>query len=339
MRFGDLSSVQALFCSPFQAAENGQALRDRARSAETDGNRPHPFDEGRRSVDDTTYESFRSLIYANSGIALSACKKTLLMGRVRKRMMALDTVDFRDYLKIVLGDRQELIQLLDAVSTNVTAFFREAIHFQILQEQVLKRLLEGQRRIRIWSAACSSGEEPYTIAMTLLTMFQNQGIEDVDLRILATDLSTRVLARAIRGEYPCDLARPIPEDYKRRFLVPGSQGNTLQIAESVRCKVTFKRLNLVEMPFPMNGPFDAIFCRNVMIYFDDKTRKRLLREFERLVGPGGLVFVGHTESAIAMLGQFQCFRPSVYIKPAEKDIAIPDIARREHAPQEQCQPV
>lgn len=265
------------------------------------------------------YDQFRELIYARAGISLGDDKTALLRGRIRRRMQELHTNDFRSYYDQVTDDvsGEEIVKLLDAIATNHTFFFREKEHFAVLRKHVEQRVRDGNKKIRIWSAACSSGEEPYSMAMTLDDALATMGATDVDLGILATDISTRILADARRGEYSRERINGIPEFYRMRFLRPatyGSGGKCL-VKDELKRVVTFRRLNLAQTPFPMRGPFDAIFCRNVMIYFDDRVRRQLINEFEKLLTPGGLLMVGMTETAIGFVDNLQYLSPSVYRKP------------------------
>jgi chemotaxis protein methyltransferase CheR len=267
-----------------------------------------------------TFERFRQIVYQQSGIDLSAGKEALVRGRLGKRMRALGLADEQDYLDYVLGDASgdEMVQLLDAISTNFTQFFREPDHFALLAD-LLKRWLgrDGQRSFRIWSAACSSGEEPYSIGIASTDAIEEYGASGVDLRILATDISTRVLDRARCGRYSEQAILAAPQPLRRYFNRSAQdEGDDYEVCDSIRDLVTFRRMNLSRPPFPMKGPFDLVFCRNVMIYFDNAVRNRLLAEIERLLRPGGYLFVGHTESLAALDTRLRPIKPSVYRKEA-----------------------
>lgn len=258
-----------------------------------------------------TFDRVREIIHRRSGIALGDSKEVLVRARLAKRMRTLGLTDYGQYLARVEADAtgEELVQLLDVVSTNVTSFFREEAHFRILTDAVRRRIAEGQKRIRLWSAACSSGQEPYTMAMTCL----DAAGSDADLRILATDLSTRVLDRAKKGAYDAQEIAPVPAALRDRYF--HEEAGTWKAGALLRSMVSFARMNLVSIPYPMAGPFDAIFCRNVMIYFDVDGRRRVVTELMRLLRPGGLLFVGHAESlADSGLG-LRSSGPSVYVKP------------------------
>lgn len=261
-----------------------------------------------------TLNSFRELVYRESGIKLDESKEALIRARIGKRMRALNISDHDEYYNYVTQDKsgKELIHLLDAISTNVTSFFRGPEHFNFLVKCIKDWLSDGQRNIKIWSAACSSGEEPYSIAMAILWEIN----EYLDVKILATDISTRVLEKAQAGIYESDKVDQVPNNYRvayfEEFIENGKK--VYRIKPIARDLVVFRRINLANPPFPMKGPFDAIFCRNVMIYFDNQTRHNLLEEIYRLLKPNGLLFVGHAESLIGLSKGFKVVRPSIYIK-------------------------
>jgi chemotaxis protein methyltransferase CheR len=263
-----------------------------------------------------TFNGFRDLVYEACGISLGDQKKALVCARVAKRMRALGMNDYDSYLSHVKRDHDdgELVHLLDAISTNVTSFFREADHFDLVRDLLLQWSAKGQNRFRIWSAACSTGEEPYTLAMTAQEAL---GSGCQDLKILATDISTKVLVHSQEGAYNGDKLSPVPPNLRARYFEKAGDGATAQyrVKESAKSLVTFRRLNLATPPFPMRGPLDIIFCRNVMIYFDNDVRRRLLAEMYRLLKPGGYLMVGHAESLTGMVSDFKSVRPSTYLKP------------------------
>ncbi|MCP4644245.1 MAG: protein-glutamate O-methyltransferase CheR [bacterium] len=270
----------------------------------------------RANVDAKTFEGFRELVYRRSGIALGDQKQALVTARVGKRMKALGIANHRAYLDYVESDssEQELVHLIDAISTNVTSFFREPDHFDFLREAVQEWASDGQSRFRFWSAASSTGEEPYSIAMTLSDSIDTHRL---DVRLLATDISTRVLERCVVGVYDRDRVDTVPTRLRDRFftkLRDGGRTTQYAVADGLKEMVRFRRLNLSTMPFPMKGPLDMVFCRNVMIYFDNDLRARLMDEIHRLLKPGGYLLVGHAESLTGILTPFKTVRPSVYVK-------------------------
>jgi chemotaxis protein methyltransferase CheR len=265
-------------------------------------------------LDGKTFEAFQNLVYRHSGISLGPQKATLVRARIAKRMRALGLVGHRDYLRYIEDDasEEEVVHLLDAISTNVTHFFRESAHFDIFAHHLNDLKGRGQRRFRLWSAACSSGEEPYSMAMIAR---EHLG-DGCDVKILATDISTKVLGLSATGFYPDDKMDAVPLAMRERYfhrerdaVKPG-----WRVAPDLRAMITIKRLNLSKPPFPMKGPLDAVFCRNVMIYFDRTVRQGLLDEITRLLVPGGLLFVGHAESLTGMLSGLRTLRPACYRK-------------------------
>jgi len=265
-------------------------------------------------IDHKTFQEFADLIYDKAGIQLGPHKKALVTSRLAKRMRKLGIQDFRSYYEYINQDQtqNELVELLDAISTNVTQFYREPRHFEILEDLAQKWERSGQQRFRIWCAAASSGEEPYTIAISLLESLRDTR----DTKILATDISTQVLERARKGIYEKKRLQKVPQQMIRKYFrkVPGGEEESYQVADPVRDMIQFKRLNLATPPFPLRGPLDAIFCRNVMIYFDNTVRKHLLDEMYRVLKPGGYLMVGHAESLSGMLSHFKSVEPSVYVK-------------------------
>lgn len=268
------------------------------------------------SMDPRVFRRIADIVYDRAGIFLKDGKEALVSARLGKRIRALGLSTHREYLDILDADTsgEELVQLLDVISTNVTSFFREQQHFEFLTGVMEKWLKAGQRRFRFWSSACSSGEEPYTLAMTLLEA--TRGYDRIDMKILGTDISTRILQRSIAGQYLAEKMKGVPLGLRDTYFDrEGVNGDTLYRAKQQLKRMTvFKRLNLSTPPFPMQGPMDAVFCRNVMIYFDNPVRKRLLDEIFRLLKPGGYLFVGHAESLTGMVSSFKGVQPSVYVK-------------------------
>jgi len=269
-------------------------------------------------VEAETFQAFQELAYSKAGIYLRQGKAALVQARLAKRLRALGLGSEREYLERLrgAGGADELVLFLDAISTNFTGFFREPDHFETLREHVSALRRAGQRRFRFWSSACSSGEEPYTAAMALEPV-----LEGCDWKILATDLSTRVLARAVEGTYGEEEMAPVSDGLRSRcfLLSPGGPDGALRwaVKPRLRERIVFRRLNLAARPYPMTGPLDAVFCRNVMIYFDRPMREGLVHEFERLLRPGSPLFIGHSESLTGIPTRLRPERPSVYRLPEE----------------------
>ena len=248
-----------------------------------------------------------------AGINLQRGKEGLVRARLTRRLRALGLASFDDYLALVAREpsRVELKEMVDALTTNKTSFFREPQHFDYLRQKLLPALVAEQSAPRIWSAGCSSGEEPVTLAIVLQECLPEALLRRS--RILATDISARVLERAKDARYPADQLAELPREIVRRHFLPAPGGATWQVAEPLRRMIHFARLNLMG-EWPMQGPFDAVFCRNVMIYFDKPTQGRLVSRFWELLAPGGHLFVGHSESLTGLDHRFRYVQPAVYVK-------------------------
>ena len=248
---------------------------------------------------DADFEWVRRRIKAASGIDLHEGKRELVQGRMSRRLRALGLTDFRSYRELLdgPGGQAELVEFTNVLTTNVTAFFREAHHFDRLSREVVPALAaRGLRRIRVWSAGCSSGEEPYTIGMTLLEAL-GASADQWDLKILATDLDTSMVEQGASGVYRVDRVDGMPRERLERWFLKGKgrRSGLVRVRPQLARMMRFKQLNLMET-WPFKGSFDVIFCRNVMIYFDRPTRERLLRRFAERLAPGGWLFIGHSES-------------------------------------------
>ena len=237
----------------------------------------------------------------------------MLEARITKRMRETGLSTYKEYFEYLKGegDGDEFVNFLDAVTTNVTNFFREPQHFQVL-EQVLKLWSSrGQKKFRIWCAASSTGQEPYTIAMTVANTLD---IGKCDVKILATDLCTRVLATAKTGIYDQKELATIPHHQQMAYTQKIPHSNDFEVDDKLKGLLTFARMNLSVQPFSMSGPFDFIFCRNVMIYFDTELRNKIAIEAYRLLRPGGIFFIGHSETLTKCPVPFTSVMPSVYRK-------------------------
>jgi chemotaxis protein methyltransferase CheR len=268
--------------------------------------------ENETRLDQNILNRIRAFVYEKSGIKLDNSKESLIRARIGKRMRILGITSHEEYIKQVIDndDEEEVTHLLDAISTNVTSFFRGIDHFHFLKSIVSEWTASGQNKLRVWSSACSSGEEPYSIAMTVL----GASGSSLDVKILATDISTRVLDKAQIGTYESEKIEQIPKELRGKYLEKVNGTNSYKIKPILRNMIVFKRINLSDIPFPMQGPMDVVFCRNVMIYFDHDTRKNLINEIYRLLKPSGYLFVGHAESLIGMADGFKVVKPSIYVK-------------------------
>lgn len=273
-------------------------------------------------LSESLFQQFSTLVYQEAGINLHDGKKALLEARLAKRLRATGIASPKDYLEFILSEagRGEYVKFFDAVSTNLTFFFREPNHFEFLEKSALPEILERNRRegisrIRIWSAGCSTGEEPYSIAMTVLASLAHPGRWDI--RVLATDISTRVLSTARAGIYEKSKLTHVPAAWRQRFFEPvanGQASKNYRVSGELSKIIAFRRLNLMD-PFPFSGLFDVIFCRNVMIYFDKKTQESLIQKMSAYLHSGGYFFVGHSESLTGLKHPLRYVKPAVYRKP------------------------
>jgi chemotaxis protein methyltransferase CheR len=273
------------------------------------GGKPSP---SQLALSAAQFEQVRRTVHEKCGINLTPGKEELVKARLVKRLQALNLTSFDAYLQFVKQDLsgKELAQMLDVLTTNKTYFYRESAHFDYLCQELLPNF--RQPKLRIWSAGCSSGEEPYTIGALLREHLKN--LDRYDVRILATDLSSRVLEKAQAATYPAEAFSEMPPTLvQKHFTMTGGQARQYRVNDNVRKLVSFARLNLLS-DWPMKGPFDMIFCRNVMIYFDLPTRDRLVNRYWRMLAPGGHLFIGHSESLNGINHQYQYVQPAAYRK-------------------------
>jgi chemotaxis protein methyltransferase CheR len=258
--------------------------------------RPEPA-AGDFAFTNEDFNRIAALLQQDSGIHLQQSKASLVYSRLAKRLRALRIESFRDYCKLVDQDRDERMNMLAALTTNVTRFFREPHHFEHLKTQVLPPLLESARRggaVRLWSAACSSGQEPYSVALSILSLMPDAASRDI--KVLATDIDPNMVERGRSGVYSPAELRDLPADLKRRWFTADAsdgQGN-LRVVDELRALVAFRPLNLIGH-WPMRRPFHAIFCRNVVIYFEESTQSKLWSRLVPLLAPGGCLYIGHSE--------------------------------------------
>ena len=286
---------------------------------ETTLNIPEPNVAGilaSRPLSDKEFKRISEMVYSLCRINLHDGKKALVQARLNKRLRQLGIATYPEYLDLVESDetKRELTYMIDTLTTNLTFFFRESDHFDYLRDEILKKMdPRKDRKLRIWSAGCSSGEEAYTMAMVV-----REAIPDVNLMdalILATDISTRVLAVAREGTYSEARFRETPRDLRNKYFEKDSIHKGFYKARpEIESLIRFRKLNLME-PWPMKQPLDVIFCRNVMIYFDKQTQNELVQRFFDALRPGGVFMVGHSESLTGIKHRFRYVRPTVYIKP------------------------
>ncbi|MFG6281871.1 protein-glutamate O-methyltransferase CheR [Sphingomonas sp. S6] len=262
-----------------------------------------PVQPGLDHLSADRFARLSALIYDETGIKMPRTKATMLEGRLRRRVRDTGTASLNDYCDLLLADptaNGEIDHLINAVTTNKTDFFREPGHFDFLSGTVLPTMLkQGRRRIRTWSAACSTGAEPYTMAMVMDRFAEANRME---YGILATDIDTEVLETARRGIYPADQVDPVPSVMRQRYVAASTdrRAGKVRIAPELRSAIGFARLNLMDTHYPVGEPMDIIFCRNVLIYFDKPTQEAVVRRLCDCLRPGGYLFLGHSESIAGM---------------------------------------
>ena len=258
----------------------------------------------RDELSPANFRRLAELIQTYSGIKMPLGKRTMLEGRLRRRLRVVDCGTLDDYchhLFVEGGLEAEIIHLIDAVTTNKTEFFREPAHFQLLQSTILPALAEtGRRKIKVWSAASSIGAEPYTLAMILEDHRQGPGRQDFS--ILCTDLCTEVLAKTVAGVFPEAMIEPVEPALRRRYLMRAEDASRRQvrIVPELRAKIAAARLNLMDEHYPVDDDMDMVFCRNILIYFDKDTQAKVLDRLCRHIRPGGYLFLGHSESLVGV---------------------------------------
>ena len=277
--------------------ENAQALEGKTRE--------YDFTE-------RDFEQVTKLIYAHAGISLSGNKRDMVYSRLSRRLREKGLSRFSEYLELVDGgDAAELQAFTNALTTNLTSFYREAHHFPILAQHLAQRWRSTREPLSIWCCAASTGEEPYTIAMTAIEALESS---DPQVRILATDVDTNVLAKADAGVYELDRIEPVSAERQKRFLLrgTGARSGSVKVRPELRKLITFRPQNLLDAKWPIRGPFDVIMCRNVMIYFDKDTQRAILEKFAPLLRPDGLLFAGHSESFFHAADLFKLRGKTVY---------------------------
>ncbi|MBP7460996.1 MAG: protein-glutamate O-methyltransferase [Candidatus Delongbacteria bacterium] len=273
---------------------------------------------------DVDFNKLAGFIYNNYGIKLPQSKKVMLEGRLRKRLRALKMHSFAEYCDYVFspaGSEEEVIHMIDVVTTNKTDFFREPAHYDYLISLALPELVVSygcgiNRPLMVWSAGCSSGEEPYTLAMVLNKYAEQYPGFTFESIILATDVSTQMLDRAKRAIYDESRIEPIPDPFRKKYILKSKDPNRqlIRISPEIRAMVRFRRLNLMDQDFGFREPLDVIFCRNVIIYFDTPTQNTLLNKYYKLLRPGGYLFIGHSETLHALDVPFIQTAPTIYKK-------------------------
>ncbi|QHT68149.1 protein-glutamate O-methyltransferase [Rhodocytophaga rosea] len=265
------------------------------------------------------FNKLSTFIYNEYGIKLPPVKKTMLESRLQKRLHALQFSTFREYCDFAFsnqGKHTEIIPMIDLVTTNKTDFFREPVHFDFLQTYILPELIRASpsRPLKVWSAGCSSGEEPYTLAMVLQEYAETH--PPLNYSVMATDISTQVLNKAITAVYSEERIAGIPMTLKRKYFLKSKDAvkRTVRIVPHIRSKVQFARLNFMDDVLDVPADFDLVFCRNVIIYFDKPTQEKVINKLCDKIKPGGYFFLGHSESITGMTLPLQQLKPTIFRK-------------------------
>jgi chemotaxis protein methyltransferase CheR len=279
--------------------------------------------EREETLGNADFARLRKLIYEQSGISLNEDKKTMLELRIKRRVRGLNLNSFAEYCEYLFGthgQKNEIVHLLDVVSTNKTDFFREPEHFDFLVEKAIPELMTrnpSQRPLLAWSAGCSTGEEPYTLAMVMNEW--SAAHSGFRFSVLATDISTTVLTKAAKGIFATDVVNPVPAGLRRKYFMRSRDRDSqlLRVVPELRRMVEFRRLNFMDTNFDLSEKFDIIFCRNVIIYFDRPTQEKIMQKLAHQLLPGGYAFVGHSETLHDMNLPLVPLAPALYRKPED----------------------
>lgn len=268
------------------------------------------MDSNKKIISDADFKFISSLIKKEIGIILDIDKKKeLVSNRILRRIKALDISSFPEYIELLKSDRihTEIENLVNSITTNLTSFFRESHHFEHL-EKYFQQLISKKDRIRIWCAGCSTGQEPYSVAMVVKSLLNGS---NKDVKILATDVDTNVLETGKAGIYSTVSLKEIPTKYQQKYIKNLPEKEDFEIDRQVKSLIHFKQLNLLK-PWPMSGKFDIIFCRNVIIYFDNPTKTSLFKRYHNIINENGLLFLGHSENIFGAEGYFQSIGKTIY---------------------------
>ncbi|MCF8067026.1 MAG: protein-glutamate O-methyltransferase CheR [Desulfobacterales bacterium] len=275
-------------------------------------------------ISDESFALFSALVYDKCGINLHSGKKELVQARLGRRLRETASRSFEDYYSFLLNKDtgSELVEMLNAISTNLTSFFREIKHFNFMESVVLKDFCDANsttlKKFNIWSAGCSSGEEPYSLFMCINDFFEKY--PKLQINIMATDISTKVLSIAQRGVYEQARLKTVPVDRLRKYFQKGADrwAGYYRIKTKVKENITFRRFNLMDI-FPFKEKYDVIFCRNVMIYFDKEIQEKVVNKYYDSLVPGGYLFIGHSESLMGTRNRFSYVKPTIYRKSTNTD--------------------
>ncbi len=271
-----------------------------------------------QELSDKEFQTIARYIESTVGIKMPATKRIMMQSRLMRRLRVLKMNSFSEYIDYVFNSKNsdELVLMIDVLTTNKTEFFRENEHFEYLTNKILPEFAQKKNTIKIWSAGCSSGEEPYTISMVISEFMKNNPGKIVNFKVTGTDISTNVLDKAYNAVYDLDLVEQLPQHLKKSYFLKctNQEMNCARIKPELRKHVSFKRLNFMDADFRMPEVYDIIFCRNVLIYFDKATQEKVIMKFMKYLQPEGYLFLGHSETIFSMDLPLRTCIPTVYKK-------------------------
>ena len=273
-----------------------------------------------KTLSEAEFKKIAAYIEKNVGIKMPPEKRLMMQSRLSSRLKALHLDSYKQYIDYVFSgkdkDSHEIIMMIDAMTTNLTEFFREPQHFDFMKGTVLPQYAaQGRNQIKIWSAGCSTGQEPYTLSMVMASYIKNNPLSSIrDYSVLATDISTKVLDKAASAIYPMDAVKGIPKEIMHQYFLKGKDpaNPAVRLKQDIRSHVNFMRLNFMDEDYGFRDTLQIIFCRNVLIYFDKQNQEKVIRQFLRYLEPGGYLFLGHSETIFGMTLPFKTVAPTVF---------------------------
>lgn len=273
-----------------------------------------------KTLSEAEFKKIAAYIEKNVGIKMPPEKRLMMQSRLSSRLKALHLDSYKQYIDYVFSgkdrDNHEIIMMIDAMTTNLTEFFREPQHFDFMKSTVLPQYAaQGRNQIKIWSAGCSTGQEPYTLSMVMASYIKNNPLSSIrDYSVLATDISTKVLDKASSAIYPMDAVKGIPQEIMHQYFLKGKNpaNPAVRLKQDIRSHVNFMRLNFMDDDYGFRDTLQIIFCRNVLIYFDKQNQEKVIRQFLRYLEPGGYLFLGHSETIFGMTLPFKTVAPTVF---------------------------
>ncbi|MBP3416022.1 MAG: protein-glutamate O-methyltransferase [Spirochaetaceae bacterium] len=273
-----------------------------------------------KTLSEAEFKKIAAYIEKNVGIKMPPEKRLMMQSRLSSRLKALHLDSYKQYIDYVFSgkdkDNHEIIMMIDAMTTNLTEFFREPQHFDFMKGTVLPQYAaQGRNQIKIWSAGCSTGQEPYTLSMVMASYIKNNPLSSIrDYSVLATDISTKVLDKAASAIYPMDAVKGIPKEIMHQYFLKGKDpaNPAVRLKQDIRSHVNFMRLNFMDEDYGFRDTLQIIFCRNVLIYFDKQNQEKVIRQFLRYLEPGGYLFLGHSETIFGMTLPFKTVAPTVF---------------------------